>query len=132
MKLIPVIILLTIALHSCDKKQENLQANSEAYFKMEIQQQLGGKLEYTVKNGRIDLLTKEVAYEVAWAEDWKDAIGRSLWYGMQTHRDAGIILLMRERSDLKYRKQLETTIEYMNANKNIVLKIYPDDFKVDQ
>ncbi len=125
-------ILILCLASSCRKVSADLDPNSEAYFKMEIQKQLGGKLEYTVKNGRIDLLTDEVAYEVTWAEDWKDAIGRSLWYGMQTHRDAGIILLMRERSDLKYKKQLETTIEYMKGNKAIVIKAYPDDFKVDQ
>ena len=123
-----LLLILTFTIISCKKNATVTKEGSEEFYKMEIQKMIGGELEYIVKNGRIDLLTDEVAYEVTWAKDWKDAIGRSLWYGMQTHRNAGIILIFEKKSDSKYKRQLETTIEYMNGNKEIVVKIFPDDF----
>ena len=129
MKAFTLLTLLSLLFFSCKKEQVVLEPGSEEFFKSEIQKIIGGKLEYTVKNGRVDLLTKEIAYEVTWASEWKDAIGKALWYGMQTHRDAGIILIVENQSDQKYIKQLKTTIEYMNGNKAIHVKVYPDDFQ---
>lgn len=124
-----IFVIAGLTLCSCKDKQIDLAPNSEEYFKSEIQKTIGGKLEHVVKNGRVDLLTEEIAYEVTWASEWKDAIGKALWYGMQTHRDAGIILIVENQADQKYIKQLKTTIEYMNGNKEIHVKVYPDDFQ---
>ena len=106
-----------------------MEPGSEEFFKNEIQKKIGGKLEYSVKNGRVDLLTEEVAYEVTWASEWKDAIGKSLWYGLQTHRASGIILIVSDKSDEKYLSQLKSTLSYMNSNKEIIVKVYPKDFE---
>ena len=121
--------LICFSLFSCKKKQVSLEPGSEEFFKNEIQKKIGGKLEYSVKNGRVDLLTEEVAYEVTWASEWKDAIGKSLWYGMQTHRASGIILIVSDKSDEKYISQLKSTLSYMSSNKEIIVKVYPKDFE---
>ena len=121
--------LICFRLFSCIKRQVSLEPGSEEFFKNEIQKKIGGKLEYSVKNGRVDLLTEEVAYEVTWASEWKDAIGKSLWYGLQTHRASGIILIVSDKSDEKYLSQLKSTLSYMNSNKEIIVKVYPKDFE---
>ena len=121
--------LICFSLFSCKKRQVSLEPGSEEFFKNEIQKKIGGKLEYSVKNGRVDLLTEEVAYEVTWASEWKDAIGKSLWYGLQTHRASGIILIVSDKSDEKYLSQLKSTLSYMNSNKEIIVKVYPKDFE---
>jgi len=124
-----LLLFILFALISCKKsKTINGKQGSEEFYKLEIQKKIGGKLEHSVKNGRVDLQTDEVAYEVTWAKDWKESIGKSLWYGMQTHRDAGIILIFDQASDKKYMTQLRTTIEYMNGNKPIRVLVFPDDF----
>lgn len=129
MRSLPLILSIVTLATSCKKVVFESKEGSEAHYKIEIQKKIGGKLEHVVKNGRVDLLTNEVAYEVAWARDWKESIGKALWYGMQTHRDAGVILIIEQASDEKYLTQLKTTIEYMKANKEIKVMSYPQDFK---
>lgn len=47
------------------------------------------------EGSRVDVLTDEFAYEVEWVSKWKEAVGQSLLYGLQTNRQPGIILLLR-------------------------------------
>ncbi|GGF27359.1 hypothetical protein [Echinicola rosea] len=94
-----------------------------------IQTLIGGEREYAVQSGRVDLLTDEHAFEVEWANKWKDAIGQSLWYGLQTNRKPGIVLILRSKKDYKYYIQLNSALSYAKLQDEIAVYIYPEDFE---
>lgn len=103
--------------------------HSEKEIANYIQHLIGGEREVSVTSGRIDLVCGERAFEIEWANKWKEAIGQSLWYALQTNKKAGIILILRNRKDYKYLIQLNTTIQYGNLQNKIDVFIYPDDFQ---
>jgi len=52
---------------------------------------------------RPDLVTEKHAIEVDWAKKYKEAIGQSLYYAIQTNKQPGIILLVKDRkTEMKY------------------------------
>lgn len=70
---------------------------SELDHSARIAQELGGETECRTPDGsRVDILTKDTAWEVERASKWQSAIGQSLFYGMATNRQPGIILLIAE------------------------------------
>ncbi|QDH80619.1 hypothetical protein FKX85_16855 [Echinicola soli] len=119
-------ILFVISLSSALAQAKNWK---EKDYADAIQELIGGEREYAVQSGRVDLLTEERAFEVEWANKWKNAIGQSLWYGLQTNRKPGIILILRSRKDYKYYIQLNSALNYAKLQDEIVVYIYPDDFK---
>lgn len=107
----------------------NAQTYEKDYQQL-IQQQMGGQVEVAVPSGRIDLLTEEYAIEIEFANKWKQSIGQALWYGLQTTKTPGIILIKRDGSaDNKYVVQLGSTLSYAGLN-NIRVWVWPDDFSV--
>jgi hypothetical protein len=109
-----------------------LSLNGQHYerdYQQLIQQQLGGRMEVPVESGRIDLLTDEYAIEVEFANKWKEAIGQALWYGLQTNRRPGIVLIKREgQADNRYVLQLGSTLNYAELNQ-VRVWVWPDDFE---
>jgi len=78
----------------------------------------------------VDLLTKEYAIEIERAAKWKDSIGQSLWYGLQTNKKSGIILLLKSESEFKYAQKLNSALQYAGLDSSIVVVyIYPNDFQ---
>lgn len=52
---------------------------------------------------RIDLLTDRWAVEVDWAYKWTEAVGQCMWYSLNTNREPGIVLLVKDwDSERKY------------------------------
>jgi hypothetical protein len=49
-----------------------------------------------------DLVGPEYAYEVDWAQKWKEAVGQARLYGIMTGRKSAIILLMKSPKDKIY------------------------------
>jgi len=47
-----------------------------------IQGLIRGQREVSVASGRVDLMTKEYAFEIERVAKWKDSIGQSIWYGL--------------------------------------------------
>ena len=94
-----------------------------------IQVLIGGEREQSVESGRVDLVTEEYAFEVEWANKWKHSIGQSIWYGLQTNKKPGIILLMRSKEDYKYFIQLNTALNYANLSDQIQVYLFPNDFQ---
>jgi hypothetical protein len=60
--------------------------------------------EYRLPDGsRVDLLSDTHAWEVDWAKKWPEGIGQALFYGLETGRQPGVILLVRdERREARY------------------------------
>ena len=104
------------------------QKISEAQYIRMINKELQGQIEYRVTSGRIDILTETHAIEVERAHKWKQSIGQSLWYGLQTTKKPGIILIMENDNDYKYFIQLNTALDYAGLIDRIDLWQYPQDF----
>ena len=86
------------------------------------------RTEVPVTSGRVDILTATYAVEVDWANKWKQSIGQALWYGLQTNRAAGIILLLRSEADYKYYLQLNSALDHGGLTGKIKVWLYPRDF----
>ncbi|MGK0363912.1 MAG: hypothetical protein ACI85O_000966 [Saprospiraceae bacterium] len=93
-----------------------------------INEELQGQTEYSVTSGRVDILTETHAIEVERAHKWKQSIGQALWYGLQTSKEPGIILIIEQGSDYKYFIQLNTALEYAGLVDKIKVWQYPQDF----
>ncbi|MCP3875223.1 MAG: hypothetical protein GY699_18975 [Desulfobacteraceae bacterium] len=106
--------------------------SSEKDYAQLIHREFGGHMEVGVPSGRVDILTNEYAIEVDWANKWKEAIGQALWYGQQTLRKPGIVLILKKPGDLKYAIQLNSTLEHFQLSDKIKVWIYPNDFKVQK
>lgn len=104
------------------------QKMSEAQYIRIINKMLQGQEEYRVTSGWVDILTATHAIEVERAHKWKQSIGQALWYGLQTEKKPGIILLIEQASDYKYFIQLNTALDYAGLTDKIEVWQYPQDF----
>ena len=103
-------------------------AQTEADYIIKIHELIGGEIEVSVPNGRVDIVTDDYAYEVEWAYKWKNAIGQSLWYGLQTDKKAGIILIRESSVEFKFVQMVVSTLTHSGLTNNIQVLVYPDDF----
>ncbi|MBK9152081.1 MAG: hypothetical protein IPM26_14305 [Saprospiraceae bacterium] len=71
-----------------------------------------GQIEYMVDNGRVDILTEEYAIEIEWAKNWKHSIGQAIWYGLQTNKTPGIVLLLENEKEYRNFIRLNTALNY--------------------
>jgi len=94
-----------------------------------IQLLIGGEREVSVTSGRIDLVHDGVAFEIDWANKWKESIGQALWYAQQSNKIPGIILILKKESDYKYFLQLNTTLSYAKLNEKVKVYLFPRDFE---
>ena len=106
----------------------SLPGQNEAYFVDIISRKLGGVTEMPVYGGRVDIVTDEYAIEVEWARKWKNAIGQALWYGLQTNKKPGIVLIMRSKNDYRYGIMLQSALDYAGLHDKIKVWFYPEDF----
>ncbi|MEM0968482.1 MAG: hypothetical protein AAF191_17470 [Verrucomicrobiota bacterium] len=65
-----------------------------------------------IDESRADAVTEMLAVKLEWANDWKDAIGRSLSYAVHTNKTAHIVLLLREERDRRFGVRLRSVIDY--------------------
>lgn len=105
--------------------QQNMKEKDYADYMSHL---IGGKREAAVPSGRVDILTDTHAYEVKFAPKWKHAVGQAIWYGLQTNKKPGIILIMKSNKERKYLIQLNTALQYANLDDDIDVLVYPDDF----
>jgi len=94
-----------------------------------IQSLIGGEREVSVKSGRIDLVHNDVAFEIDWANKWKESIGQALWYAQQSNKKPGIILILKKDSDYKYFIQLNSSLTYAKLNDEFKVYLFPNDFE---
>jgi len=105
-------------------------SQTEAQYSDYIQSLIGGQREVSVPSGRVDLLTKEYAFEIQGAAKWKVSIGQSLGYALNTNKKLGIILLLKSESEFKCAHKLNSALQYAGLDSSIVLVyIYPNDFQ---
>jgi hypothetical protein len=105
-----------------------LHTQTEADYCRGLAAALDGRTEVLVTSGRVDILTATHAIEVDWASKWKESIGQALWYGLQTNRQAGIILILKSDADYKYFVQLNSALTHGGLADKIQTWVYPNDF----
>jgi len=76
--------------------------------------------EVTLANGmRVDCLTETHAIEYDRARKYREAFGQALEYAMLTGKKAGIVLIYRRMSDVRYLRRLQAVIKYTGAEIDI-------------
>ncbi|HSA07206.1 MAG TPA: hypothetical protein P5556_08490 [Candidatus Gastranaerophilales bacterium] len=78
------------------------------------------------KSGKVDCITKDYAIEVDFAEKWAESVGQSLYYGLKTSKQPGILLIIESDKDLKHLKKVELLAKKYNIK---VWTIKPADLK---
>lgn len=74
-----------------------------------------GQTEYVLPDRtRVDCLTATHAVEFDWGKKWPEAIGQSLWYGLNTNKRPGIVLILHDESDYRYWIRLNTAIDHFD------------------
>lgn len=105
-----------------------VNGQNEAHYIDILADKMNGIQEQKVENGRVDIVTATHAIEVEWAANWKHSIGQALWYGLQTGKKPGIILIMKSIDDRKYGIMLQSALDYAGLGENIKVWFYPEDF----
>ncbi|MCB0567125.1 MAG: hypothetical protein KDD01_22390 [Phaeodactylibacter sp.] len=118
-----ILFILTTALAAAAQK-------NEADYVELIRQQMGGQKEVAVNSGYVDLVTGRYAIEVEFANKWKQSIGQALWYGLQTDRTPGVVLIKRGENDHKYVIQFGSALQYAGLEEAFY-GIFNDLFKYD-
>jgi len=120
------LILLCIVLSLPIMGQQKL---SEHDYSVYIQSLIGGQREYSVPNGRVDLVTDKYAIEIEKASNWKESIGQSLWYALNTNKEPAIILIVESNEDYKHVIRLQSTLDYSNLSETVQVFVFPNDFE---
>jgi hypothetical protein len=85
----------------------NISTNAnEREWMLALSSQLHGVTEYSIKMGRIDILTKTDAIEVDYFHKWHESIGQALHYSIETKRRPTIALISFKTND---------NVEYVNT-----------------
>lgn len=97
--------------------------NSERHYQELAAKELNGTIEHILPDRtRVDILTKEVAYEVDFAYKWAEGIGQALHYSTMTQRDAGLILIIEKDTHDKY---VQRVLHIMRSKSlRLILYIY--------
>lgn len=119
-------LLTILALAACTACHAG-EKRTERWYQERAASILGGKMEAPVENGRVDILTATHAVEVEFAAKWKNSIGQSLWYALQTNRRAAVILIIEDaKRDRAHAIRLGSVIQANNLP--VDLWLWPDDF----
>lgn len=126
--MIRLILTLLISLALCGPVLAK-QAHPEKWYQSKWCAENQGKAEVVLPDRtRCDCLTEKHAIEVEFANKWKEAIGQSLHYSLQTGKRAGIVLIMEKQSDIKYWISLNKLIKAFNLPIDI-WKINPQNVR---
>jgi hypothetical protein len=67
----------------------------EATWRDALAREIGGRTEYRVPYGRVDVMTSEWAIELDYAHKWHECLGQAIHYGLATDR-RGVMALIDE------------------------------------
>lgn len=73
----------------------------------------GGQAEVVLSdNTRTDCITSTHAIEFDFGSKWAEAIGQALYYGLQTGKRPGVVLILEDVKDRRYWLRLNSTIQH--------------------
>jgi len=61
--------------------------------------------------------------EVNFGDHWREAVGQSAYYAIQSGKKAGIVLILETMKDRKYWIRLNTTIEHITLIETNSIKV---------
>jgi hypothetical protein len=103
-------LLLSLAVTPCAHAKHD---RPESSFVAEWCQEQHGQAEVRLLDGtRCDCLTDTHAIEFDFAPKWYEAVGQALYYGFQTGKKPGIVLILEGREDYRYWLRLNSTLEH--------------------
>lgn len=107
-------ILATLALMlaiapAAEAKRSHLEKWYQAGWCAEHQ----GQAEVRLPDGtRADCITATHAVEFDFADKWAEAIGQALFYGLQTGKRPGVVLILENAKDRRFWIRLNSTIQH--------------------
>lgn len=109
--LLVIIVNFSVKISSSDAHAKRL--HHERYYQEIWCAERGGVTEYQLPSRtRVDCLTGTEAVEADFASKWYEAIGQSLYYAMETGKQAAILLIIETPKDLIYFERMQETIMY--------------------
>lgn len=79
---------------------------------------------------RVDCLTKTHAIEFDFANKWAESVGQSLYYGLQTKKKPGVVLILENpRREARYLRRLKRVAKRKGID---VWVMYEADLKLKQ
>ena len=101
--IIAPLLLIAIASANLQPKPKKVYPSENEWTKANAKRYKGDSTVVLWDLTRPDIVTETHAIEVDWASKYAEAIGQSLYCGIQTDQKPGIILLVKDRkSEMKY------------------------------
>ncbi len=89
----------------------------------------GGRTEVVLADrSRVDCLTDKYAIEVDFAKKWAEAIGQALFYGAETGKEPGILIIIEKPPQKRFLRRLRLDIKEFK----LPIRVWvtgPDDLK---
>ena len=109
-RIIVIITLLSVLL--CTAAHAKRQ-HHERYYQDIWCEQHNGQTEVVLHDGtRVDCLTDTHAIEFDFANKWAEAVGQSLHYSALTEKEPGIVLIIEDKSELRFLQRLLILRDY--------------------
>lgn len=104
---VTLILILIFSMPALAKRD-----HPERWYQNQWCNEHNGQTEVVFKDRtRCDCLTATHAIEFDFGNKWAEAIGQSLYYGLQTGKRPGIVLILEDEKDYKYWIRLNSVID---------------------
>lgn len=105
------LVLLVLLLSGCAGSRQHISHahnHPEKYYQDRWCEKHQGATEYVLKDHtRVDCLTDKYAIEFDFAPKWAESIGQALYYAEMTGRRPGVVLIMENQGDERYKARLQ-------------------------
>ena len=107
------IILILIISFMFPSQLLAVREHPEKWYQEKWCKENNGQLEVVLVDGtRCDCLTETHAIEFDFGSKWAESIGQSLYYGLQTGKKPGVVLILEKNKDRRYWIRLNSTIQH--------------------
>ena len=129
MKKIIIILLLTTSLLSAKR------LNKESVYQKVFADYIQGQTEYKLLDkSRVDIITKEHAIEVDFANKFYESVSQALYYALMTDKNPGIVIIVEDvKKDQKYISKLLYIVDNLNSKGyNFSVWVIDKEFKINR
>ena len=88
----------------------------------------GGEIEYVLYDRtRVDCLLDDYAIEFDWGTKWAEGLGQALHYAANTGRRAGVMLILKKPTDIRYHERLDRLVKHYGLPVDVWFMFEGDD-----